>query len=474
VLAYYRMTPNSSSLEAGQLLRDGLRVLRQGHAPDPRVANPRPEYAAGLPGSTVESQEFYLIAWCAGLAIGAGHDASALVQEAGEDRYTTLDPASIARCVFESATLPLAKSWNGWQDMWPEVHGRAEKFFEALELQSQTTGLGARSLLELKKLVLRHSPTWAPVIEELDGIRARVWEEASRRQAEATEIAGLRAKLDRAEAAAAEQDRLFAVLRGEMDELRRLAVSADGRAATLAGELDDSRCRSDAVAAENASLQSHLSDARARLASYEIYIANLEAQPWFRLGRRLGVAKRPEVALGEQPEAPPAGSRWQLRVEGGNAAHLLFPAGTGDSVRLEISRVRSRTRWDIQLNLPGFRVTAGRRYAVRFQARADKPRAIGVGFAMAHAPWSTLGFYREMRLRREWQTFEREFAAAADELEGRIHFDAGGCRTAVELAAAVLIDEEGRQLGTSDCPAPESEGQTVHAGMGEPLGFQAS
>ncbi len=77
VLAYYRMMPHSASLDAEQMLRDGLTVLRRGHGPDPRVRNPLPQYANGLTGSTVESQQYYLLSWCAGLLLGAGKDARA-------------------------------------------------------------------------------------------------------------------------------------------------------------------------------------------------------------------------------------------------------------------------------------------------------------------------------------------------------------------------------------------------------------
>ena len=86
VLAYYRMTPHSASLDAEQMLRDGLTVLRRGHASDPRVPSPSPQYVNGWTGSTVESQEYYLLCWTAGLLIGSGLDARHLLQMVASDR----------------------------------------------------------------------------------------------------------------------------------------------------------------------------------------------------------------------------------------------------------------------------------------------------------------------------------------------------------------------------------------------------
>lgn len=49
VLAYYRMSPDSVSVNGPQLLANGLRVIAQGHSLDPRVPNPHPAHADGQP-----------------------------------------------------------------------------------------------------------------------------------------------------------------------------------------------------------------------------------------------------------------------------------------------------------------------------------------------------------------------------------------------------------------------------------------
>jgi SAM-dependent methyltransferase len=49
-----------------------------------------------------------------------------------------------------------------------------------------------------------------------------------------------------------------------------------------------------------------------------------------------------------------------------------------------------------------------------------------------------LGLYRKIELTPEWQSFEEEFVAAADEDNARIHFDLGNSGIPVELASVNL------------------------------------
>jgi hypothetical protein len=75
---------------------------------------------------------------------------------------------------------------------------------------------------------------------------------------------------------------------------------------------------------------------------------------------------------------------------------------------------------------------------VEFRARADRSRRIGVGFARAHEPWTSLGLYLKLNLTPEWQTFHQEFLASADDDKARIHFDLGGRNIGVELTSVTL------------------------------------
>ena len=132
VLAFYRMSPNAASLDAYQLFKDGMRVLKQGHSPDARVRNAQPEHAKGAPPEQVQTQEFYLLSWCAGLLLGSGKETRALLEMVSEDHYPDLYPDAVAQCIFESVPLPTCQPPQAWEKLWPIMQGRVEDFFVAL------------------------------------------------------------------------------------------------------------------------------------------------------------------------------------------------------------------------------------------------------------------------------------------------------------------------------------------------------
>ena len=141
VLAFYRMSPNAASLDAYQLFKDGMRVLRQGHSPDPRVPKPHPDHVNGEPPERVQTQEFYLLSWCAGLALGVGKDARPMLDLVEEDHYPELYPDAVAQCIFESVPLPTCQPPQAWEKLWPDLQHRVEDYFVALEKQSMAPDL---------------------------------------------------------------------------------------------------------------------------------------------------------------------------------------------------------------------------------------------------------------------------------------------------------------------------------------------
>ena len=128
---------------------------------------------------------------------------------------------------------------------------------------------------------------------------------------------------------------------------------------------------------------------------------------------------------------------WWLRVAGGGAAELEFPADQSDAVRVTIGKAPPAI-YDIQLNQPHLAVRSGLRYALGFRARADRARSLYVGFAQAHEPWAGLGLHARVALSPEWQYFEESFIAEADDANGRIHFDAGDSPVSFEVASVTL------------------------------------
>jgi glycosyltransferase involved in cell wall biosynthesis len=190
-LAYYRMRPGSASMNAAQLLADGLRVLAQGHAADPRVAQPTPAYADGFTSDGVCCQRFYLLSWCAGLMIGGGRSALPLLAVLPPDsRCPGLFADAIAQCVFESAPLPLGRTTEAWSALWPDAAPRVREFFEALEGQSLTPSLAERALVELQHMIWSAtSQSCGAVIRQSNELRLRLRREVeeSRRELAAVE-----------------------------------------------------------------------------------------------------------------------------------------------------------------------------------------------------------------------------------------------------------------------------------------------
>src|SRR5262245_45593272 len=102
ILAYYRTRPGSISMDSALQLADGLRILKQGRLPDPRVPNPKPAYANGLSTDELASRQFYLACWAAGLELGSGADARPLLDILKEDHCPELHPHGVAETLFKA------------------------------------------------------------------------------------------------------------------------------------------------------------------------------------------------------------------------------------------------------------------------------------------------------------------------------------------------------------------------------------
>jgi GT2 family glycosyltransferase len=161
VLAFYRMSPNSASLDAAQMFRDSLTVIQRATLPDARVPTPHADHAAGFKGRTVASQVYYLLSWSAGLLLGQGRDARHLIELAGAYRDPQLHAPSIARCIFEAAPLANCQTPSAWAADWAAVRKPVLEFLLALEQASGTAFLAQPTLTELDRLVdrCRERPT---------------------------------------------------------------------------------------------------------------------------------------------------------------------------------------------------------------------------------------------------------------------------------------------------------------------------
>lgn len=293
VLAYYRMTPSSVSLDSRQLFTDDLRVLKQGHGPDPRVKNPKPEHANGAPPDQAVTQEFYLLSWCAGLLLGTGEDARPLLEMVGEDHFAELYPDAIAQCIFDAAPLPTCQSPRAWEKLWPDVKPRVEDFFAALEKQSMAPDLARRAMTSLKQRILKASPTWSLVADALGEIRAPLEEARDSWQRLAEERAR----------ALVEQRRLIddlqrsqALLQKDRDSWQRLAEERE-RAPAEQRRLIDNLQRSQALLQEDRDNWRRLAQEREKViasANESKALLEVDRSNWRRL------AEERELTIGRQ------------------------------------------------------------------------------------------------------------------------------------------------------------------------------
>lgn len=130
---------------------------------------------------------------------------------------------------------------------------------------------------------------------------------------------------------------------------------------------------------------------------------------------------------------------WSLSIQEGNEAELMIFPGDHRIRRVEITRAGTKSSWHIQVSKKPLIVQGHEWYSLRFRARADDLREIGVAVSQDHAPWKDLGFYRTVAVMKQWQDYEWEFVMGADDNQARVHFDVGGWDASVEIGDVRLV-----------------------------------
>ncbi len=133
VLAAYRMRGGSTTSDGVRLLRDGLRVLRNGHGPDPRVAEPHPVYPAGLAREALPECAWGHACTCAGYQLGAGADAVPLLELLADMPPAKLRPDDVASALLVHSMVAAARAKSEWPDVWEQIRSRRRQFLAALE-----------------------------------------------------------------------------------------------------------------------------------------------------------------------------------------------------------------------------------------------------------------------------------------------------------------------------------------------------
>ncbi|MBD2578570.1 glycosyltransferase [Oscillatoria sp. FACHB-1406] len=157
VLVYYRMRPDSASIDAFQMFADALRVIERGHSSDPRISNPLPAHANGQPLEELARAKLQWLCWSAGLLVGSGTDPLPLLELVRQDSDPSLDPYHVAYTIFKAAILPTCQTFDAWERLAAEWMPSILDFLNALEVQSRTLGLARRSANILEQLILQRA-----------------------------------------------------------------------------------------------------------------------------------------------------------------------------------------------------------------------------------------------------------------------------------------------------------------------------
>lgn len=163
VLAFYRMRPGSAVTNVMGLVESGIRLIRLGHGPDPRVQHPDPRYAHGMDSVGVDHALLRFISWPAGMLLGSGGDARSILAWLGAVRAPELSADEVARSIFHAAVLPRGRPLAAWAELWPTLEGRLSGYLAALEALSGATQLARRARESLEREISLGGPAVEPV-----------------------------------------------------------------------------------------------------------------------------------------------------------------------------------------------------------------------------------------------------------------------------------------------------------------------
>ena len=157
VLAFYRIRPRATWINAEKYLAQGIEIIKQGHSPDPRVPSAVPAHRAGLPNDDLPRSLYRFVCWPASFALGSGEDARPFLKALDGLNHPELEPKLVAEVIFYGALLSRCQAPSAWKGFWPVLEQNTGLFLEALEIQSGAAGLGKRVRSILEKMIKKYS-----------------------------------------------------------------------------------------------------------------------------------------------------------------------------------------------------------------------------------------------------------------------------------------------------------------------------
>lgn len=158
VLAYYRQRPGSATRDHSVFLRCWMEVARRTHGRDPRVAQPRPEAAAGAPSAGLVPAAYDFATWLAAWCIGQGGDGAPLLAPLAGMAAPGLNPVDIGVNLHDGLRLGREERAVDWAAEWPALWPKLQPVLDQLERLSRVPALAMRARRVLERRLLDELP----------------------------------------------------------------------------------------------------------------------------------------------------------------------------------------------------------------------------------------------------------------------------------------------------------------------------
>lgn len=156
-MASYRMGDATLSRNHEQMVKDGLTVLSQNCAPDPRVENPLSAYANGICSELIDMQSTYFVVWNAAADIGVGNDGARLVDHLREVDYGGYDKV-LAKTIVEAVAIGARLQAGELFEHWHRFSANVSKMLAKLAASNSKAATELGLTYAVEREVLRHLP----------------------------------------------------------------------------------------------------------------------------------------------------------------------------------------------------------------------------------------------------------------------------------------------------------------------------
>lgn len=186
-LVVYRMSRSSMSRHASSFFESGKAVILRGHAADPRVLDPAPEYAEGCRTSPAEAvAEWAMHAACIAITQDDVNEACSLLEIAHRELADGLELKHFAYRYY-SLLYGAALTTTQLGELWPQVGRALLETLLQLEARLKRKGLAMQALLQ----VMDYSGQQDEIARQQEQI-ARQQDEIARQQEHLNAILGSR------------------------------------------------------------------------------------------------------------------------------------------------------------------------------------------------------------------------------------------------------------------------------------------